>query len=105
MTDPAPGRDPDEILARDIELANAWIDIGIGMAQQAIRAFARGMEKTHPPGTQPQSSSVETLRTMADLLEHLKHDPNRRGPEGRQAAMGGGDAEADPHPGGPGPAD
>lgn len=105
MTDPTAKPDPDEILARDIELANVWIDTGIGMAQQAIRAFARGLEETHQRvGQLPQSSSVETLRTMADLLEHLKHEP-RRGEGGGEEAVGGGDAKADPPAGGPGPAD
>ena len=92
-------------LQRDLELANAWIDVGISMAQKAVKAFARGLEAAHPPGTQPQAHAVETLRTVADLLEHLKHEPHGRGPGRGEEALGGGDAEADPHPGRPGPAD
>lgn len=95
MSPPASQSKSDEILARDLEIANAWIDIGIGMSQRAIRAFARGIEAAYPPGTMPQTANAASLRTVADLLEHLKHTQKpKEAPDDDERPPGGGPQDA-----------
>jgi hypothetical protein len=94
--------EPDPVLARDLEIANLWMDTGIGMAQRAIRAFARGIEAGHRAIEKtPLSNPVDALNDVANLLEYLKHGPRRRSP----GPLESGDGEADQGSGRPGDAD
>ena len=74
----------DPVLARDLEAAEFWVDRGLGMAQQAIRSYARGIKLGTESGALPVLDAVTALRIMADLLEHLKTHRVREGSDERR---------------------